>query len=322
MTSGRAAAIRYTGGTTLAVATFLLATRSLWPDPGERALAQYRMVTAFGYGHLIGAVTFASHRLRGWVPSDAPPALFWSFVVVSVAAAFAAYSLAVVHHFELVLAMLAVSLWHTVENDEAICRSLRQGRAVGPLPRDGRRQIEVLAVTFFLLALSGSLLPDRVRNAMPWQEEAAHVIALLAVLLGGAALVRWRSITGLVVAGGALALPRLLPFLGWLEFADFFSAMTLYHLFGWLCVLSQRARDHGPDASARLRYRLLVVHAPPIALCAATLLADGGWGAAVRDLLFSPGIYLFWSVLHVVQTAAVRGVEARRTWMPAGQPAA
>lgn len=317
----RAAPLQYIGVTTLTVGAFLVTTHYAWPDPGERALAQYRLVIAFGYGHLIGAVAFASHRLRGWVPANVPPALLWSFVLVNVAIAFTGYATAVTRHPQLVSVMLGVSMWHIVENDQTIRRSLREGRGWGPLSWRRDEQLTAIAVTFLLLAVSQSLLPVDPGAAGVWQDLAGSLFRVLAVLGGVLLVAHRRARAGLVVAGAALVLPGWLPALGWFQFADLFSAITLYHLFGWLWALQRRARAEGPAARAHLRSRLVWVHAPPMLLCAAILLVDAAWAAAVRDLLFSPGIYLFWSVLHVLQTAAVRGFEAGRSWLPARQPA-
>lgn len=321
MKSARAGQLAYLGATGLAVVAFLLATHHAWPDPSERAVAQYRLVIAMGYGHLIGAVAFASHRLRNWVPAGVPEGLFWSFLLVGVAVAFSAYAVAVANHPQLVVVMLAVSIWHIVENDEAIRRSLRKGVAIGPLPRSGSRQLEVLGVTCLMVALSQSLLPEEARVGGLWQEPVAAVLRGLAGMGGVALIVRRRVASGAIIVGAALGLPHLLPFLDWVHFSDFFSSVTLFHLFGWLLVLARRARLEGPTASARLRFRPLQVHAIPAAVCAITLASETVWMVNLRDLLFSPGIYLFWSVLHVVQTACVRGIGPGRSWAPAGQAA-
>jgi hypothetical protein len=53
------------------------------------------------------------------------------------------------------------------------------------------------------------------------------------------------------------------------------------------------------------------VHAGPALACGALLAAPDGWPETPRELAFAPGIYLFWSVLHVAQTLAVRGVAPR-----------
>ena len=94
-----------------------------------------------------------------------------------------------------------------------------------------------------------------------------------------------------VVVGGALAVAPDAGLLG-----DLFSAATLFHLVGWLVFLLARGAS---------RLRLLVLHAPPLALCG-VLLAAPAEAAPLREWAFSPPIYLFWASLHVVHTLLAR----------------
>lgn len=60
--------------------------------------------------------------------------------------------------------------------------------------------------------------------------------------------------------------------------------------------------------------RIAWVHVPPALLCVGLLWPAEGLTTVrftVRFALFSPAVYLFWSVLHVVQTALARGLEPR-----------
>lgn len=94
----------------------------------------------------------------------------------------------------------------------------------------------------------------------------------------------------------ALALAyRALPDPG--RFGDVFSAVTLYHLAAWIAFA--RARGASP-------LRLAALHAGPAAVCGALWLAPEPGVAPLRAIVFSPGLYLFWSALHVVQTARAR----------------
>ncbi len=116
------------------------------------------------------------------------------------------------------------------------------------------------------LRAGGALSPIAFRHALP---------------LAGAALV-------LALAGWAL------PDAG--RFGDVFSAVTLYHLVAWLALRLVRGARLGP---------LVALHAAPAFLCGALWLAPEGT-ARLRAVAFSPGVYLFWSALHVLQTARSR----------------
>lgn len=79
-----------------------------------------------------------------------------------------------------------------------------------------------------------------------------------------------------------------------------------------LILFADRVRDtarSSPDTARSLAARLVSLHAVPIVVCVVTLLAPLEWNSTLRVLVFSPAVYLFWSVLHTVQTLAVRGLE-------------
>jgi hypothetical protein len=100
----------------------------------------------------------------------------------------------------------------------------------------------------------------------------------------------------LPLAGAALVLAvaaEALPDAG--RFGDVFSAVTLYHLVAWLGFALARG------ASPR---RLAALHAVPALACGALWLAPEPNG--LRAAAFSPALYLFWSALHVLQTAGAR----------------
>jgi len=121
--------------TTSLVAVFLLASRWLWPEPQTRAERQYLFVITLGYGHLIGACAFARRHAAGLVPAGVAPPLFWSFAAVSVANLFALYAWLSNLSAISFLPLLAVSMWHIVENDLALGRAYQKGLALGVLPR-------------------------------------------------------------------------------------------------------------------------------------------------------------------------------------------
>jgi hypothetical protein len=80
-------------------------------------------------------------------------------------------------------------------------------------------------------------------------------------------------------------------------FGDVFSAVTLHHLVSWLAFLG--ARGARPA-------RLAALHAGPALACGVLWLAPEPAGAPLRGLVFSPGVYLFWSALHALHTARAR----------------
>jgi hypothetical protein len=97
----------------------------------------------------------------------------------------------------------------------------------------------------------------------------------------------------------------------WLSFGDFFTMIVLYHLVGWLVFFVDRARRLEGRGRRQLLARLALVHLPPAAF-AGLLLAWAPPGVAgLRELVFGPGVYSFFALLHVLQTAWVRGCEAR-----------
>jgi len=99
--------------------------------------------------------------------------------------------------------------------------------------------------------------------------------------------------------------------LPWLSFGDFFSALVLYHLLGWLVFFADRARRLEALDRRRLLARLGLAHLPPAAL-AGLLMAWTPLGlVGLREMVLSPGVYSFFALLHVLQTAWVRGREVR-----------
>jgi hypothetical protein len=140
--------------TALLVAATLLAFRVLWPGAGARAEAQYAFVLTLGYGHLLGAAIVrrrgASRRPRG-----VSTGLWRAFCAISVATLFAAY-FSVLDLFPasgfLIFAspLLAISVWHTVENDLAIARAYRHRLVLDPIARE--TQARSVGLSAFVLA--------------------------------------------------------------------------------------------------------------------------------------------------------------------------
>jgi hypothetical protein len=96
-------------------------------------------------------------------------------------------------------------------------------------------------------------------------------------------------------------IPALVPF----SIDEWATAVLLYHAVSWLAFFwdrSHRLARHDWQAASSLRRRLVALHVVPLALNA--LLFFGL--PSVHFYLAAPTLYLFWSVLHAVQTAWVR----------------
>jgi hypothetical protein len=192
----------------------------------------------------------------------------------------------------LVLPLLAVSAWHTVENDLAIGRAYSGGFRVGPLPRSRGHHAASLGVTG-LVVLLGTWTES-------WRETASG--------LGWSVM----GVGGPVVPSSAQGSA---PLAGWLDLPDLFVLVTLHHLLSWLLLLQDRVRalraaGRGREA-ASLSRRLVAVHLGPALACGLLLSIPAARMESIHLLVFGPAVYLYWSVLHVVQTSWRRGVEPR-----------
>jgi hypothetical protein len=277
------------------VAVFLLATHASLADADTRASVQYLFVVTLGYGHLLGAVLLPRARPAP-ASSGSSRALLVSFLVVSALTGFAAYAWVVGRAPTLMLPLLAVSAWHTVENDLAIGRAYANGLRVGPLPRGWTHHVVSLAVTGLVV-----LLGTRTES---WGE--------LAQSLGRSQRDRAASVT----AGQT----RWPPFVGRLDLPDLFVLVTLHHLLSWLILLADRVRalravGRG-DEAARLLRLLAGVHLAPALVCVLLLALPSPRAGSLHLFVFGPAVYLYWSVLHVVQTIWRRGIEPRRGALP------
>jgi hypothetical protein len=134
----------------------------------------------------------------------------------------------------------------------------------------------------------------RVRGS--WREQLLPVLTTGSVLLAAASVLPQPERAAL--APFAAALPG--PAERGIAFSDVFTGVTLFHLLSWLAVTLPRA--------PRL---VLGVHVAGAAVCGAILASPGELALRAREVVFSPGLYLFWSALHVVQTALGRSARAR-----------
>ncbi len=310
------------------VCAFLALSRMLVEDPWLRAERQYLFVITLGYGHLVGAAVFARRRMTDLVPTWFPRRVVGAAVAIGVVDLFLIYAWATQVSLASFLPVLVVSIWHVVENDLALRRAYATQSGMGPVPRSRDHQIAAIAGAALLAAIGQQLLAPAAGEALLGGKLAAELgqALLRVVALGGGSWLAARSRGGIRAFGAAVALATgtlsLVPsLLSNASFGDFFSALTLYHLVQFLLLFADRVRPLPDRAVRRARIRTLAwVHAPAFAVCAGLLLLPGEELAALRYALFSPPIYLFWSVLHVAQTLVVRGLEPVR--MPASSAAA
>ena len=144
------------------------------------------------------------------------------------------------------------------------------------------------------LAAARSDRPGPIRA--DWRGQCIPILATVAVLVVAAGSLPTSE--RLLFERAGLRLPDLAA-LG-IHFADVFATTTLFHLLSWL------------EVGIRRRPRLVArVHLAGGLASAASLALPGGVGAELRAIVFSPGLYLFWSALHVAQTAYARQAATR-----------
>jgi hypothetical protein len=310
--------------TVTCVCAFLVITRMLVEDPRLRAERQYLFVITLGYGHLIGAAVFARQRIADLVPGRWSHRLGGVAVGLGVLDLFVVYAWATHVSLAVFLPLLVVSIWHIVENDLALRRAYTAPMGLGPVPRWGEHQLAALAGAALLASVAQQLLSPVAGDALLGGGRGAasggwllRVAALAsAVWLAVRSRAGYRAFGAGVAAATAIfwSVPGLLSNV---RFGDFFSALTLYHLVQFLVFFADRIARLPDRAARRARIQTLAwVHVPASLLCASLLLLPGDELAALRYAVFSPVIYLFWSVLHVVHTVTGRGVARVRAHGP------
>jgi len=258
------------------VVAFLGLLRWLAADAEERVAWLYLVALPLGYGHLIGAALFSRSRTRRPNAPVGSRLLSSAFVVSTVLTLLAIYTWALhVRRLQafVLIPMLLLSAWHIVENDLALGRAYRNVLRLGPVTRALRHHGIALALT----GVVGFA-------ALSTREGASFSYALFE---------GWMA-----------------PRQTWLSLDELAAGVLLYHAVSWLLFFEDRARALRPRAAieaGRLRRRVLALHAAPLALNAALYL----WLPAVHFYVAAPSLYLFWSVLHALHTAAVRGLEPR-----------
>ena len=308
------------------VATYGTATLLCIPDSDHRAAVHYAVVITLGYGHLLGAwlaplserrsTAVAAARAGGsriTSPAGWPRRLAaWSALLL----AFVLFTGWLASSPLLVMGLLAVATWHTVENDLAMDDAGATAGRPGPLSRSLDAHLAALGLTLVLVTLAGAALAAGrsadTADALAHDFDRALWLARGLALAAGTLLVvrerdrRFESIGLALIGAAALLHASLVEHLG-LVFADVFAAATGYHLVSWLGLSLTRCRAEGVGAT-----RLLVAtHAPPVAIASLCAGIESTWTAALRREFFAAAPYLFWSVAHVAHTVWRR--ERRRS---------
>lgn len=284
------------------------ACRALVPEPAARAAVVDLLIIPLAYGHLLGALA-GSPSLRR-LPDEYPTGPFLAFVGVSLCSLFALYSMILGPY--LLIAMATVAVWHVIENDLALARS--GSLTLGPIPGSLNRHVEALGI-LALAALVAASTSGGQQLALELADSTESIVWAFRLLTLGAGIFlisrRCAARLGVCLVAGAM-LPST-----WiathLELDDLVVAPLLYHSLSWLHYAGRRVRDRqarGQGAVARRSLRLVTaVHLVPLLLIfAAVQRPDDTW-SGVYLAISSPAVFFFFSVLHVVHTAWVRGVE-------------
>ncbi|MBW2695878.1 MAG: hypothetical protein JRE70_05350 [Deltaproteobacteria bacterium] len=312
----------------LCVGGYLTAAGVFVPDASLRSELHYALVITIGYGHLVGAAIFSSDRIGAAIRSAATPAwlrsgravltpIVWALALLASTLLFGAYVRALVHTPEIVLMLLAISTWHTVENDQALTSIYARERRTGPLPRAVDPHLSALGVTALVLAVAAASLGEADPASLIVASSAASEwvatrltlpARTLAAVCGGVLILRATSrsatLGGTSIVISSALIPTDLTHLAWLSFSDVFAATSLYHLASWLWLSVGRLRDQRRRGAM---VTLAFIHLLPAALCVGLLcMREGTAVGPFAAAYFSPAIYLYWSILHVGQSLLVR----------------
>lgn len=183
------------------VALYLAMAFALEPDPRARGDLHVRLVLTLGYGHLLASVVRA--RTHDTVGTATRAARWWALLL----AAYLAYAELCRRWPPLPAVLVAISAWHTIENDRAIRRCARDApRPIAALARSWRSHA-IDAALSVALAGSAAAVARRVHGVDPTDVVAAftlhHVVTWLVLMLGRAREAR--------------ALPSMLRRLAWLH---------------------------------------------------------------------------------------------------------
>jgi len=253
------------------VGTVLAVVRAFAGDGFQMQEWQYLIALSMAYGHIAGAAIFSLARHRHSSIPAIDKLLIGSFSVVSILVLLSLYASALqVEKLRapLLVAVLAVSLWHTIENDFELARAYRARMQLGAIRLD-RSSVPWIAGAFLLIASIGLSTPAG---------------AQLSEFLFGRPL-----------------LPSVATVLD-----DFIVFIVFYHAVSWIVFLLDRARASGLRESgghARLKRQLAWLHLGPLV----PLIVLSVWFEPIYLYVAAPGLYLFFSILHTIHTASMRG---------------
>jgi hypothetical protein len=293
-------------------------------DPLLRARINYGVVITLGYGHLVGAAYFARKRLlkklvrptryvvahtgRAGVrlarSSQTTQHFAWFlFFMVASGLAYAGYSALLTRSPGFWLPMLAISIWHTVENSQGLEGAYRSQLQMPALTRDPKSHLIALGGSVCLLGWAIILL-------QPKFETATLTMRILTLSCGAFLLIdrqerpatKWAGLA--LIAAGSLP-PHWFFTSGEVEFSDLFTVSILYHLISWGTLSIEKSRRS--DAPIHMKRDMAVIHLLPLGILLSTYAWPASLGSSLRADFFAPATYLFWSVVHVLQTAWLRG---------------
>jgi hypothetical protein len=252
-----------------------------------------------------------------------------------VAILYTTYAIALGHWPLLSGVLLAIATWHTVENDLALPGAYRHGLHMPPVSFDADTQVAAGGITTLVLSVATAALaadlagdPERAgadafAGIVPGMQVDEGLLAMrgLAALAGGFLMRRpghgAREGLGLGLIVASAVDPVWICARTGIAFVDVFALSTLYHLANWWVFSLEKCRKSSTGPGFRME--LIAVHALPVCFLGATFLG-ATWigshptgaetraetGAALRSAFLSPAPYLFWSLGHVIQTAAGR----------------
>jgi hypothetical protein len=237
----------------------------------------WAVLVSVGWGHLLGGALFAWPRIRARLGAGIPAGLAAACCVSLVASLFSVYAWLLPAMPALVILLLAASAWHTAENELVLGAAWRAGGRAPAFARGVAAQMPGLAAAAGLALLF-------------WSAGAGR--ALLPDLAAGAS------------GGHAAHLP------GGVDFVELFVLLGLHHVLSWGLLLSRRvaqtARAAGRRRAVREGLHLAALHAVPALGCGLLLALPDPRLDGLRVWVFSPGVYLFASALHVAQTSLTR----------------
>ena len=297
-------------------------------DPLLREKINYGVVITLGYGHLVGAAFFSRHRMAEKLagptrfltvhlghlglsfqrrPTSIQHGVSSLCLIAFMSLLYLSYIALLNHVPEAWLPMLAISIWHSIENNQCLKETYQAQIRLPALTNKTQDHLISLGASSCLMAWSLTLIqPDWVTASL-----ALRVLGLLsgAILMTGDKRTLVEKWLGVLVIGASSLPPDWLFGTMSIHFSDLFTASILYHLVSW-AVLSIE-KSFRPGTPMGTRRDMLFIHLLPLAILISTYAWPQPWGSSLRSDFLAPASYLFWSVIHVAQTAWLRGPPKR-----------